>query len=75
MPHSGDRDRLIHIVEAIDSIVEFVATMDYDGYRQDRKTQLSVERLLEITGEAANHISPELKARYPQVPCIPLAMA
>jgi uncharacterized protein with HEPN domain len=46
----------------------FVGSMDYASFLQDRKAQLAVKRLLEIIGEAASHISPELKARYADIP-------
>jgi uncharacterized protein with HEPN domain len=32
------------------------------------RRQCAVERLLEIIGEAANHLSPELKEHYPTAP-------
>ena len=53
---------------AIELIIEFTMQTDLDGFLHDRKTQLSIERLLEILGEAANYITPELKANYPDVP-------
>jgi len=68
MPPPSDRARLTHMVEAIDLLAEFVAGMDYASFLEDRKTQLSVERLLEILGEAANHISLELQSQYPHIP-------
>ena len=64
MPRPGDRERLLHIIEAIDWIAEFAGAMDFDEFQADRKTQLSVERSFEIMGEAANHLSPELKAEH-----------
>lgn len=42
--------------------------LDLSNFLKDRKTQLSIERLLEIIGEAANHVSPEVKILYPNVP-------
>ncbi|MCX6048341.1 MAG: DUF86 domain-containing protein [Chloroflexi bacterium] len=69
MPQPSDAERLAHMVQAITWLIEFIGgDMDYAGYLQDRKTQLSVERILEIIGEAASHISPELKARYVTLP-------
>ena len=68
MPQPSDRERLVHILEAVDWIIEFTAAIDFAAFRADRKTQLSVERSLEIIGEAANHISGELTAQYAAVP-------
>lgn len=41
--------------------------MDLDGFLDARKPQLAVERLLEIVGEAARHISSEPKRDHPHV--------
>ncbi len=68
MSPPSDRQRLLHIIEAIEWIGEFAGAMDFEVFRADRKTQLSVERSLEIMGEAADHLSPDLTARYPHVP-------
>jgi uncharacterized protein with HEPN domain len=68
MPPPSDSQRLARIIEAIDWIAEFIDAMEFEDFRIDHKTQLSVERALEIIGEAANHLSSELIARYPQVP-------
>ena len=68
MPRPSDRQRLLHIIEAINWIGEFAGAMNFVDFQADRKTQLSVERSLEIMGEAANHLSPDLTAQYPDVP-------
>lgn len=57
-----DKDRLQHICQAI-SDIELVA----EGRAQDIKTYYALERLIEIIGEAAKQISPELKNFYPEV--------
>jgi uncharacterized protein with HEPN domain len=58
---------LLHIKEATDLILEYTQHLDLVGFRLDRKSQLSVERLLEILREAANHLSNELKDTYPDI--------
>lgn len=68
MAQPSDYERIAHIVEAIDWIIEFVGPLDFDNFQQDHKTRLSVERLLEIIGEAANHLSDEVKNSYPTIP-------
>lgn len=68
MPQPSDCERLLHMADALDWIAEFVTPLDFDEFRQDLKTRLSVERSLEIVGEAANHISQELKDRHPEIP-------
>lgn len=68
MSQPSDRQRLLHIIEAIEWIGEFAGAIDFEDFQADRKTQLSVERSLEIMGEAANHLSPDLTAQHPHVP-------
>jgi len=38
----------------------------------NRMLNLSLVRLLEVVGEAANRVSPEERARYPQIPWVEL---
>jgi len=52
------------MLDAISEIIE----MTKDDEIIDRKTELAVMKLIEIIGEAARHISPELKAKYPNIP-------
>jgi uncharacterized protein with HEPN domain len=68
MPSPNDNERLLHIKQATDLIIEYTSKLNWVEFEQDRKSQLSVERLLEILGEAANHLSPELKSSHPKVP-------
>ena len=64
----NDHERLLHIQEACGLIIECTSPLDLAAFQTDRKSQLSIERLLEIIGEAAKHISPELKAGTTSVP-------
>lgn len=63
-PHHSDRARLLHVRDAIRQIGIY---LEEDPARGDR-TRDAVIRQLEIIGEASNHISREIRARYPQVP-------
>jgi uncharacterized protein with HEPN domain len=54
--------------EAVD-MVRGTVRADLDT---DRKLNLSLVRLLEILGEAANRVSPEGQNRYPQIPWVQL---
>jgi uncharacterized protein with HEPN domain len=51
------------MLDAMAEVADFLA----DG-GTDRKTQRAVERSLEIIGEAARRVSPELQKRYGDVP-------
>lgn len=64
----NDRERLNHIVDAIDKISEAIADLTYKDFHEDWQKQLVVERLLEIIGEAANRLSPELQNAHSHIP-------
>lgn len=68
MPHNRTsarlRDILGHAREAVD-LIEGKSRADLDT---DRKLNLAIVRLLEIIGEAAGRIPPEVCEKYPAVP-------
>ena len=64
----ADRERLGHILDAIDKIDHVVEGAQIEQLRNDWQMRLLVERLLEIIGEAANHISVECQEQYSHVP-------
>lgn len=64
---SGDRAYLEHIHEAIRRVMEYTAT-GRDDFMARTLLQDGVIRNLEIVGEATKKLSPELRARYPELP-------
>lgn len=68
MTRPSDHERLTHISDATDRIIRYSESIEFDEFCLDYKTQLAIERLLEIIGEAANHVSDELKDSAPDVP-------
>jgi uncharacterized protein with HEPN domain len=60
--------RLEDILEAVTNIEAYVAEMDFERFRQDRKTVDAVIRNIEIIGEAARHVGPEAEQALPDVP-------
>jgi uncharacterized protein with HEPN domain len=56
------------ILTAIDDIVAFTAALDFEAFKQDRKTIYAVTRALEIMGEATKNIPDDVRQPYPQIP-------
>lgn len=63
----GDKQRLLHIRDAIDNIFSFTKGMDEGAYISNIMVQSAVERQMEIIGEAVNSISEELKEKHTDV--------
>ena len=61
------KERLSHILEAIDKVLEFTEGMDVDKFVQDERTQLAIIKLFEIMGEAAYKLDEEYKEAQEQV--------
>ncbi|MFZ5341081.1 MAG: DUF86 domain-containing protein [Patescibacteria group bacterium] len=56
------------IKEAIDRIMSYTSTMEYDDFLEDYKTQDAVIRNIEILGESAKLLSDEIKEKYQNIP-------
>lgn len=59
-----DRERLIHMVESIDNIFEFVHGKTFGGYKADKILRFAVIKNLEIIGEAAYLLSQEFRQKH-----------
>ena len=57
---SGNKARIKHIIDAISDIEVFLTNIDINSFLKNKEKQFAVERLLEIIGEASNHISEEI---------------
>ena len=68
MSIKDDRNRLRHMRDAAQKIIAFTADRDRASLERNELLQLSLVRLIEIIGEAAARISPEIKQRHPEVP-------
>ena len=59
---------LRHILEAIESIAEYLKDFDQEAFIKDKKTIDAVVRELEIIGKAANNLSEEFKNSHSDIP-------
>ena len=69
MNASRDLTRYIEdILDSIQKIQSFIQGMDEREFFLDTKTQYAVIRALEIIGEAAKRIPPDIRTSYPEIP-------
>jgi uncharacterized protein with HEPN domain len=71
-PELGDKQRLLHILEAIVNIENFLSGFDQNGFQNSKLHISAIERQLEIIGEAANAVSEGLRQKYPLVEWQPI---
>lgn len=62
-----DIERLAHIIEAIDRINKFTRKMNLEDFLGNEMAQYAVIKNFEIIGEAAYHLTDELKNKYPDI--------
>lgn len=67
MPNN-DLLRVRHILDAAEKGMSFVQDKTRMDLDEDEQLALSLVRLLEIVGEAANTVSDDFRARYPHIP-------
>lgn len=63
----GDRARLLHILEAIQYIHSFITGKVKSDIYNGPMLRFAIERQLEIIGEAANHLSDNIKSTHPEL--------
>ena len=56
------------IKEAISKIESFTNDMSFDDFIKDDKTMDAVIRNIEIIGEAAKHIPPDIRLKHVEIP-------
>jgi uncharacterized protein with HEPN domain len=56
------------MLEAAQTLRELIVGFSVAAYLADRKTQLAVERAIEILGEAARRVSPTVQQAHPEIP-------
>jgi uncharacterized protein with HEPN domain len=63
----GDQARLLHILDAISEIEDYTNDLNFEGFFRSSMARFASIKQLEIIGEAANHISPEIIDKYSDV--------
>ena len=63
----SDRDRLEYMVEAIERIFRFTKQLRYQEFVLNEMAQFAIIKNFEIIGEAASHLSKELKENSPHI--------
>lgn len=58
---------LTDILEAADAIGRFIAGIAYDDFMNDEMRQSAVIQKILVIGEAASHISEDIRNKYPNV--------
>lgn len=67
MKKPNNKDRLKHILDAIEKIELYLTGFEKNTFQSDSRTQDAVIRQLSIVGEATNCLTRDLRAKYPQV--------
>jgi uncharacterized protein with HEPN domain len=68
MKQRDDSVYLRHILDAIQTIGHYLQGVGQDEFKRTPMMQDAVIRQIEIIGEAAKRLSPQLRSRYPNVP-------
>ena len=64
----SDRIRLRHMLDAAREATEFGTGRQRGDLERDRVLALALMRCIEIIGEAASKVSPEVRVKHPDVP-------
>ena len=67
-PDQRDAAYLWDMLDAARTVEQLCSNQDFSQYSTDRKTQLAVERSLEIIGEAAGRVSESFRNAHPEIP-------
>ena len=59
-----DLERIGHMIESINKIFDYTEDLSYEEFHKNELVQDAVIKNFEVIGEAAYHVSPELKDRY-----------
>ena len=63
-----DRERLQHIIEAADLVIDHTKGVDYDNFLSDKLLYGALVYYTMVIGEASYKLSPEFTAKYNDTP-------
>jgi len=75
MHSDSPQSHLLHIRENIVLAQQFIGEMSFEAFSADIRTVYAVIRCLEIISEASRRVSPDIKARRPELPWADMAGA
>ena len=67
-PEQRDAAYLWDMLDAAQMVEQLSEGLNFAQYSNDRRTQLAVERSLEIIGEAAGRVSTSFRNAHPEIP-------
>ena len=62
-----DRDRLGHILEAIEKANEFTENVSFEEYKTNTLLRYAVVKCVEIVGEASYKLTNEIREQYSEI--------
>jgi len=66
-PEDRERSYLVDMFQYSKETVELISVETYESFIRNRIKRLAIERLIEIIGEAANHVSSETQKSMPKI--------
>jgi uncharacterized protein with HEPN domain len=63
----GDKQRLLHILESINEIEKYIEGKCFDEFLENSMMRFASVKQIEIIGEAANHISEEVRNKFSEI--------
>lgn len=64
----GDKIRLQHALDAIETIEGYVSNSNFDAFSDNSMMRDACIRQLQVIGESCKNVSSELKEKYPEIP-------
>lgn len=61
-------DYIQDIFDSIDAIEEFIGRINFEDFKEDKRTSFAVIRCIEVIGEAAKQVPAPIRKKYPEVP-------